>query len=388
MLNVVSFCSKPLPYSAEAWFKTDKTSETSAVTNHEFMSTIFRGLPDHARPMVVGFAGNPAKAPSWAGTAWNGEGHFFDERENNYFSLASFKPDGNGRFRRKKEQFYALHVVTLDDVGTKVDREDVKLSPSWTLETSEGNYQYGYILAEPITNPEDADRLSKAIIDAGLCDKGADGPTARIMRLPVGVNGKRIPAFQCRLEEWNPDRIFTVQQLVEGLGLDMGTPAKSLTKTQAARAQNEGDPIYTPRPQENRVLAGLKKRNHYKAPLGDGKHDITCPWCHEHTGEVDGGTAYFEPDSNFPIGGFHCFHGHCKGRNIHTLLEYLSLDVADTRTKPTIRLVQGEMHYIVECAEKELAATGRYFQRGGTISTVKHDFTTHETTIRPLPKNA
>lgn len=378
---------QPSPYPAEARFKTVKTCKTSAVSNNEFLSAIFRGLPDNARPIVVGFAGNPANA-SWTGAAWSGEGHIFDAEANNYFSLASFKPDGNGQFRRKKDQFFALHVVTLDDVGTKVDREDVKLPPSWALETSEGNYQYGYILAEPISNPEDADSLVKAIIGAGLCDKGASGPTARVMRLPVGVNGKSNPAFRCRLEEWNPERVFTVQQLVDGLGLDMGKPVKNPTKSQAARAQNEGDPIYIPRPQENRVLAEIKKRNLYKASLGDGKHDITCPWRHEHTGEVDGGTAYFEPDPNYPIGGFHCFHGHCEGRNIHTLLEYLSLDVADTRTKPTIRLVQGEMHHIIECAEKELAATGRYFQRGGTISTVKHDPTTHKTTIRPLPRNA
>ena len=45
----------------------------------------------------------------------------------------------------------------------------------------------------------------------------------------------------------------------------------------------------------------------------------------------------------------------------YTLLEYLGLTVADTRTKPTIHLVQGEIHHIVECAEKELADTGRYY---------------------------
>ncbi|MCC6598058.1 MAG: hypothetical protein IT559_04655, partial [Alphaproteobacteria bacterium] len=73
----------------------------------------------------------------------------------------------------------------------------------------------------------------------------------------------------------------------------------------------------------------------------------------------------------------------------HTLLECLGLSVADTRTKPTIRLMQGEMHHIIECAEKELTDTGRYFRRGGAISTIKNDHPiTHETIIKPLPRNA
>jgi hypothetical protein len=380
--------TQPLPYPAEAWLKTVKTSETSSVSNNEFMDALFWALPDHARPMAVSFSGNPANAPSWTGEGWRGDSHYFDPSANNYFSIASFKPDKNGQLRRRKEQFCALHVVTLDDVGTKVDPSAVKLSPSYIIETSEGNYQYGYILAAPITSAEEADRLFKAIISVELCDAGAGGPTARIMRLPVGVNGKYTPIFQCQLREWNPERRFTIQQLIGGLGLDMSKPVKNQNKAQTARLLNEGETIYVPRPQENRVLAELKKRELYKANLGDGKHDITCPWCHEHTGEVDGGTGYFEPDQNFSIGGFHCFHGHCEGRNIHSLLEFLGLSVADTRMKPTIRVVQGEIHHIVECAEKELAATGRYFQRGGTISTVKRDPTTQEITIKPLPKNA
>ena len=52
------------------------------------------------------------------------------------------------------------------------------------------------------------------------------------------------------------------------------------------------------------TLMALRDRGLYKAPLGDGKHDITCPWLKDHTGEVNGGTAYFEPDDNWPIGGF------------------------------------------------------------------------------------
>ena len=43
-------------------------------------------------------------------------------------------------------------------------------------------------------------------------------------------------------------------------------------------------------------LLALRNRGLYKVPLGEGKHDITCPWVQEHTNQADGGTAYFEPD--------------------------------------------------------------------------------------------
>lgn len=367
----------------------DKTDKPDTISNQEFLQAIYGNLPDGIRGMIVSSAGNPDLKPDgyWKATSLESSTSI-PESHNNYFSVSVYTPNKKGKYQRQKKYFWRLHAVMLDDIGTKTLIDIVGLEPSWIIETSPMNYQYGYILKNPITDVNTADDLVNAIIASGLCDPGAHGPSARLARLPVGTNGKHDPAFQCQLKEWHPERTFTVEQLIDGLGLNMEASAKSQTKKQLARALNEGEPIYLPQPEENRVLAELKKRGLYKSPLGDGKHDITCPWCHEHTGEVDGGTACFEPDSNFPIGGFHCFHGHCKERNIHTLLEYLGLNVADTRTKPTIRLVQGEMHHIIECAEKELADTGRYFQRGGAISTVKNDPITHETIIKPLPKNA
>jgi len=63
--------------------------------------------------------------------------------------------------------------------------------------------------------------------------------------------------------------------------------------------------VWLPRPDENPVLTALSVRGMYKAPLGVGKHGVSCPWVHEHTGELDNGTVYFEPDDNWAIGGFH-----------------------------------------------------------------------------------
>jgi hypothetical protein len=132
------------------------------------------------------------------------------------------------------------------------------------------------------------------------------------------------------------------------------------------------------------VVVALQQRGLYKAPLGDGKHDITCPWVREHTNEVDGGTAYFEPDDNWPIGGFKCLHGHCSERHVRDLLRHMCIEVKAARIKPIIRVVPGDIHLVVDAAERELAHSGRHYQRGGLIVTVVTDPGTRETRVQEI----
>ena len=224
----------------------------------------------------------------------------------------------------------------------------------------------------------------KAIIAAGLCDPGMDGPRARLARLPVGVNGKHAPPFPCRMVEWSPELRYSVDELVDGLQLDMAQAGRSRRKSgRAAQGRpSDGDPVWIPRPEQNSVLVALQDRGLYKAPLGEGKHDITCPWVKEHTGEVDSGTAYFEPEDNWPIGGFKCLHGHCADRHIRDLLHFLDVEVSAARMKPTIFVIAGEIHRIVDAAERELASSRRHYQRGGLIVTVVTDPGTRETRVQ------
>ncbi|MBF0453923.1 MAG: hypothetical protein HQL72_03775 [Magnetococcales bacterium] len=183
---------------------------------------------------------------------------------------------------------------------------------------------------------------------------------------------------------------YTIGELVDGLQLDMREArrprrTKSTSPREGAKAD---DPVLVPRPDENIIIAALRDRGLYKAPLGEGKHDITCPWVDDHTGAVDGGTAYFEPDDHWPIGGFKCFHGHCADRNIRNLLLYLEVEVNAARMKPTIRVVAGEIHRVVDAAEHELAQAKRYYQRGGLIVTVSTDPGTKETRVQEISQPA
>ncbi|MCG3203338.1 MAG: hypothetical protein NFCOHLIN_03291 [Gammaproteobacteria bacterium] len=370
--------------------QTDITGKTDLVGNGDFLLAVFGEVVD-ARPVVISFEGHPATALGrvWSGKAWQGapdEVAGLPASANNYFSLAVFRPDEAGQFRRQKARFQALYAVMLDDIGTKVAKERLTLPPSWLLETSPSNHQAGYLLREPLADGTVADRLMNAIVAAGLCDPGANGPRARLARLPVAVNGKHTPPFQCRMVTWLPDLRYSVEELVDGLELEMasaGRPARPGTRA-AQQRPSDGDPVWIPRPEENSVLVALRARGLYKAPLGDGKHDITCPWVMEHTGEVNGGTAYFEPDDNWPIGGFKCLHGHCAERHVRDLLRFLDIEVSAARMKPTIRVMAGEIHRVVDAAERELAHSRRHYQRGGLIVTVVTDPGTRETRVQEI----
>jgi hypothetical protein len=190
-------------------------------------------------------------------TRWNGQKYdpsvnIEHEDKNTYFCISMLKPV-NGKIQRKKENFAALPCIVLDDVGTKATRPS--LEPSWILETSPENYQYGYILDRPITDPSEADEIMKAVIDAGYCDKSAGGPATRYMRLPVGSNSKpeHIAAnggkpWQHILKTWHPERKFSLKQLIEGLDLKFNDPKEPLAPDNISNAIseriNDSDLIY------------------------------------------------------------------------------------------------------------------------------------------------
>jgi len=225
-------------------------------------------------------------------------------------------------------------------------------------------------------------------VEAGLCDPGAKSPATRYGRLPAASNGKPDPAFQCRLIEWHPERRYTIDEITNGLELAPPTETrKTRTKGPTIDRTGEGD-VYVPRADENEVVTALKKRGLYKQPLGSGRHDITCPWVHEHTDSVGHGSAYFEPSDLYPVGGFKCQHGHGDKLKIGKLLEFLSVTPGQAKHKGNIKVAPGEMHRIVDAAEMLLAQTKRYYQRGGLIASVQTDPESSATCIKPVSLNA
>ncbi len=363
-------------------------------SNAKFVAEIFSTLPDGAFAAVCSKSGDPSTGV-WPASRADSVVDLLPAANNNYICCSSFYPGDDGTFRARKDRFAACNFFLLDDLGSKVPFDRLGGFPlSWLIETSPGNHQGGIILAEPVTVAAVATRLLTAIIDTGLCDPGATGPLNRWARLPIGINGKAKYAdktgtpFSCRLVEWRPENRYTPQEIVDRLQLALA-PAGRPTKPAIPSAGiprgigNDGDDVFTPKAAENPVVSELKTRKLYKTPLGSGKHDMTCPWFHEHTDALDTGAAYFEPDDTFPLGGFCCQHSHRDKYHIRQLLEFLSIPHAEARHKPVIRVVPGDLHRVIEAAEKELSARGRHYQSGGLIVSVSTDPTTGDPSIVP-----
>ena len=362
-------------------------SERVEVSNTEFLCQAFqRQTCDQqgSKAVVVSFPGHPGRDGYWLATPFDGTNAPETDKTNNYFSISAFAPDAQGTYRRQKANFAGQYVVALDDVvqevvegknKAQIPLTRITLPPTYVLETSAGNYQVGYFLSTPLTDIEKADCLSKAIIDAGLSDPGAGGPTARLMRLPKGCNGKYAPVFQCALRLWMPQLRYSMDQITKGLGLSLQRSSSQLQVHRscagACCVKPEGaNSVYTPPPTQNATLGALHERGLIKRDMGHGKYEITCPWVHEHTDQLDTGSVYWAPDEAHPLGAFKCQHGHCVGRGIIDLLNNLGIEPESAYMKARITIDPGEVNRIVMAAEQELARTGRYFQRGGRIVTI------------------
>ena len=365
---------------------------TLQVGNAKFITAVISGLPEGAFAAVCSKPDDPDEG------GWYAQ-HASDIAEqcaagnNNYLNCSSFHHGKDGRFTARKDCFAACHFLLLDDLGSKVPLERLTgFDLSWLIETSPGNYQGGIILAEPMTNGAEAIRLHDAVIAAGLCDPGAAGPLTRWGRLPVAINGKKKYAdehgapFRCRLVEWRSDKRYSPAQIVDGLQLDLAPAGKPKTAKGASLRgpADHADDVFTPKAEENPVIAALKAGNLYKTPLGSGKHDVTCPWVQEHTDALDTGAAYFEPDEFYPIGGFCCQHSHRDQYHIRQLLEFLSVPKAEARHMPVIRVVPGDMHRVVAAAERELTLLGKHYQCGGLIVSITTDPTTGDPATVPI----
>lgn len=360
-----------------------------AVTNAAFVAALFTGLPEGSSVAVCAKRGNPEVGGWVPQRAGNVDAQCTSDT-NNFVCGSAFHAAEDDGFRVIKDRFAACSALMLDDLGSKIPLEHLAdFTPTYLIETSPGNFQAGIVFKEPITDGEQVTRLHNAIIQAGLCDPGANSPMTRWMRLPIGINGKPKHtdadgnSFQCKLAQWNPDQRYSVDEIIKALNLSL-TPAaktKGTTKSSTTRNPQHADEVFIPKLAINPVIAALTERGLYKKPLGSGKHDITCPWVSEHTDGLDTGTAYFEPDENYPVGGFKCMHSHGNHYHIGKLIDFLGIRNVEARHKSLIRVVAGDLHRILDFAEAELAKLGQYYQFGGMIVTIATDPVTGDPAI-------
>ncbi|MBY0618649.1 DNA-primase RepB domain-containing protein [Sphingomonas ursincola] len=346
----------------------------SHLSNAEFVSAVMGAIPVEATAVVCSKAGDPDTG-GWPAKAAGDVNAQCPRDKNNYLNCSSFLQSDDGSVSATKEKCCAFHFLMLDDVGTKGDeRKLTGVEPTYKIETSAGNFQWGFRLSPPVTDIDEAEALQNAVVAAGLSDPGSKG-VGRWVRMPNAINGKSKHKdktgrpFECRLVTWNPDITYTPKSLAAALSIELAAPAVSRvasgrTPSKRRTGALTGNAVFTPAPSENPVLTALKARGLHKKVIGHGKHDITCPWCHEHTDALDTGAAYFEPSTEYPNGGFKCQHSHGDQLSIHNLLEHVDIKSDDATGKPRIRTMPGHINGIVEAAEFLLAETGEYFQCG------------------------
>ena len=238
-----------------------------------------------------------------------------------YLSTMVARVNEQGEYRNKKSQFYGLHALVLDDVGSKVDPN--ALTPTAKIESSPGNYQWVYFLKEILTDEALVHQLVHAVYsDGGLTDPGGK-LINKFMRLPAGVNNKvlddgTVNSFEVALVELNDEVFYTVDELVKGFGITL-TPVGGVGE------------VYQPdtggMPPVDSVLEWMRRRGMVQdeTPDAGGFIKIQCPWHAGHTAPGDWAGynplgAGGQPDTR----GFHCFHGHCNERKTHDFLEFVS----------------------------------------------------------------
>jgi len=308
------------------------------ISNRQFLEAVFGQQVDQAH--VCGFPGDPedptAPRSRWAG-AWFGEGGEAQLHQtfNNYYVVSTFRKDQHGRAVRTEPHLDALYVLMIDDVGmgpsAKISPRTVAqafiyrcgkfYSPSFKVETSEGNEQWGYLFKEPFKGHALASLAETKWREfVKQMNNGKDpgsGNLTRYVRLPVGINGKAVNVvngkpFQCGMLEWNPDRRYPNKLFLEKV---LGVTFQEYEDAEAGvhapgTTGGLGTGVTYTDPNEDPTGWGkaLNDRGLLQQAHKPGAWDMECPFIEEHTKQVNTGCAYLGD------GLFACHHGHCRER--------------------------------------------------------------------------
>ena len=194
-------------------------------------------------------------------------------------------------------------VMVLDDIGTK--SKTPSLPPTWIIETSPDNFQWGYTFSEQPVKGEFTAAI-KAIANAGFTDGGAIN-AVRNFRLPESVNlktGKN--NFASKLVEFHPEREFTLDQICDALGV---VPSEADTvSVQSIKIADNG---------EDDILRWLSDHNAViESANNTGWYGVLCPNAAAHS---DGNPmARYHPVSR----SFTCYHEHCSHLTSQTFLDW------------------------------------------------------------------
>lgn len=265
---------------------------------YSFVQEIFKNAKKDETPIVV------------SGATWRSycpEDLAFKQGDGSwYFSVAAHALQTQYLFgkhrptapRRGKQFFSSAHCVVLDDVGTKVPENKIpKVRTSWKLETSPGNFQYGYILDPPTSDQAAYEAFMHELGRHNYTDRGSVD-CVHLFRVPGSLHRT---GFRARLTQWRPKNTHTLQTLTQAFGVSPRKARRGPVFQEPTQEQVQSDP-YMPW-----LLAqGLIVRR----PGRSGWITIVCPWAEGHSN--DDSTAGYLPGAE----AFKCFHEHCENKTI------------------------------------------------------------------------
>ena len=221
---------------------------------------------------------------------------------------------GRGRGNLKR-----VYCLVLDDIGTKGKAPPVE--PTWKMETSPGNFQWGYALDATDRLPE-FEALVSWCAEQGWSDAGAGG-SYRVMRVPGSANMKPgRDEFRARLTHWEPEWIWSIDDVADDLGCDLAAlPAPDAGAGVRAAPEDRVGALVDLDP----MLVWLTAEGHVTKDAGTQWVEMVCPWADAHTSGDS--VAGYSPLGRGPTQfvqtrAFKCMHEHCADKKLKELVKW------------------------------------------------------------------
>ena len=201
-----------LPVGNDLFESLPQPTLTPVATCQQFINTVYGKHLQH------GITGTELKSGAILHKFATDATFYTESQQQKYFGTCS--TDGTlserGNPSRTNKACVACHAIVCDGVSTKAKAPPVE--PSWKIETSAGNFQYGFLI-EPTDDFDKVDQLVTAIIKAGYSDSGARGFN-RIFRVPGSYHSKS--GFIATLRAWTGKR-WALDDLVADMGVAIAT---------------------------------------------------------------------------------------------------------------------------------------------------------------------
>ena len=201
----------------------------NTMTNSDFLAEVYGDFEPGTFGWVCSFRADPAQAEPgmWAGRPYQAQPNqaaAIDRatQDNTYFCTAVLRATADAELVRRKDGFYRLSVLVLDDVQL-ADLQGY----SYAIQTSPGKYQVGIFIDGEDPDSRDLgliNRLMQALSTRGFIKADASGNNpVRLVRLPYGMNTKQRAAgpWQVKLEGWNPKVRWSLEDACAACGIDL-----------------------------------------------------------------------------------------------------------------------------------------------------------------------